>query len=204
MQIGATLVSVILLFACGESSSTGEEDFISAGSAASGSGATVQSGGVGGAEGSRYTGFTGGDGGFTYGDYAVECGEPAPTAPVVCGGVTCEDPDSEGGYGRWSCVAACCTSSGGMEVCGAKDTTVGYEVECQPPPQPDTRCPNYPPEGTQAAGDESADGRWMEETLPGCCTSTNQCGVISSLRPLCITRSQIIDLPETPRACDAI
>jgi hypothetical protein len=210
IRTGTGLIPVLLLLACGDSSSTSDENSVMSGSdsGTSGTDTTVQSGGSGGSEDSeagRPTSFEIGDSGFGFGDFSVECGEPAPTEPVVCGGVTCEDPASAGGFGMTSCVYACCASSGGTEVCGAKDTTVGNEVACQPPPEPDPRCPDYEyaPETTQAAGGDSGAAPGMTTTLPGCCTPTNQCGVISSMRPLCITQSLIIDLPETPRACDA-
>ncbi len=116
---------------------------------------------------------------------------------MVCGGETCEVETSSSFFGGTSCIVPCCASQDGAEVCGAKDTTVDDEVACQPPPEPDTRCPDY------NGGGFGVDAGGMGTALDGCCTLDNQCGVISSMRPLCITSSQLIDLPETPQACDA-
>lgn len=206
--VGATSLTVLLLPACSEgSSTTDDEPIIEDGdSSTNNTDQTVQNGGSGGSENGDagdQTDFEMGDSGFGFGNFSVECSETAPTDPVVCGGVTCEAPASASVFGGTSCVYACCASSGGSEVCGAKDTTVDNEVACQPPPEPDSRCPDYAPEGDQAAGGDGGIGAGMTTTLSGCCTPTNQCGVISSIRPLCITKSQIIDLPETPQACDA-
>ncbi len=209
-------LSLLLLSACGDDDDDTSNNGDTAGSGGSGTSggggadggtSTAGSGGSGGtAAESGTSGGSGGtsgesgsgwnlDGGFN--PFAAECSEPAPTEPVVCGGDTCEDPGSSSMFGGAGCVYACCFSQGGTEVCGARDTTVDNEVACQPPPEADTRCPDY------AGGGFGADAGGTGTSLPGCCTPDNKCGVISSMRPLCITTSQLIELPATPQACDA-
>lgn len=208
--VGTALLALALLPACGDDDDTsngGDTAGSGAAGATGGSGAAGATGGSGAAGatgGSGAAGATGGSGGGGSGamdggfPFSTQCSEEPPTEPVVCDGVTCEDPGATSPFGGTSCVYACCFSQNGTEVCGAKDTTVDYEIACQPPPEPDTRCPDVTA-GTGFGTDAGGAGTVYE----GCCTPDNECGVISSIRPLCITTSQYLTLPETPQACDA-
>lgn len=111
------------------------------------------------------------------------CSEPAPSAPVVCGGQTCQAPS----FMNNMCVYACCAQVGGAQVCGAKSTNPMFATECVPPATPDPSCPD-------------ADAMGM--TLKGCCNAAQgKCGIISSVRPGCITQSMLIMLPDPPQSC---
>lgn len=112
------------------------------------------------------------------------CAEPIPTTPVTCGGEVCTAPM----YANNPCVVPCCISVGGQERCGAKSTAAMLITECAAPVAEDPSCP---------AADDG-----MGSSLPGCCNAgLKQCGIISSLRPGCITESQFITLPDPPIAC---
>jgi hypothetical protein len=178
--------SLLLALACCSGFACGDDDETDAGAAgsaaiggSSGSGASGQSGG-GGASGRGMAGR-----GPTAGTTMLACSEPAPTAPVVCGGQTCAMPT---GYMMNTCVYSCCATVGGAQVCGAKSTNPMYPTACEPPATPDPSCPAAMSQGT---------------TLAGCCNvAQGKCGIISSVRPGCITTSTLIMLPDPPLACD--
>ena len=112
------------------------------------------------------------------------CTEPAPTAPVVCGGETCSAPT---GYGNNTCVYSCCATVGGKEVCGAKSTLAMFPTACEPPVTPDPACPDL---------------EAMNMPFEGCCNvAMGKCGFISPVRPGCITMSQAVMLPNPLLAC---
>ena len=113
------------------------------------------------------------------------CSEPPPSSPVVCGGQTCPTPM----YMMNNCVIPCCAKLGGADVCGAKSTNPMLATACEPPATPDPACPD-------------ADG--MGTPLKGCCNAAmGKCGIISTVRPGCITSSMLIMLPDPPKACSA-
>jgi hypothetical protein len=213
-----TILSLVLLVGCGDDDTESGEDEPKAGSGGSETdgGGGKETSGTGGTSEAQETGGTTetaidsgtGDGSEPFQMPTANCSEEAPTEPVVCGGVTCEIEDPTGGmmgmFGG-SCLFPCCAEKDGADVCGAKDTTVDYEVSCQPPPEPDTRCPDYNPTQTTEAPDGSTTDAGFAtgmETMAGCCTPEGLCGVISSIRPLCITKSQYIDLPDPPQPCE--
>jgi len=172
--------------ACGDDEDTSDAGGDDGGAGTSGrGGSSAGTGGRGGRGGSgaagRGTAGRGPTGGT--GMMMVQCTEPAPTQPVVCGGQTCQAPTYEGN----TCVVACCATVGGAEVCGAKSTNPMYTTQCEPPAVADPACPDV----------ESQNG-----PLEGCCNAAQGvCGIISTLRPGCITMSTLIELPEDPQAC---
>jgi hypothetical protein len=113
------------------------------------------------------------------------CSEPAPTAPVVCGGQTCAAPT---GFAMNPCVVPCCVDMGGVQACGAKSTAAMYPAACTLPAAPDPSCPAV----------ES-----MGMMFNGCCNvAEGKCGIVSTVRPGCITQSMLIMLPDPPLTCD--
>jgi hypothetical protein len=179
--------SLFLALACCSGLACGDDDegpdSGAAGTAAiggSGSGGSSGRSGSGGASG-------GGAGrGPTAGTtMAAMCSEPAPTAPVVCGGQTCGMPT---GYMMNTCVYPCCAAVGSAQVCGAKSTNPMYPTGCEPPATADPSCPAV-----------------MSQGMPfqGCCNiAQGKCGIISSVRPGCVTMSTLITLPNPLLACD--
>jgi hypothetical protein len=112
------------------------------------------------------------------------CTEDPPAVPLVCGGTECPMPTA-GGFNR--CRVPCCVEDAGDQVCGTRNTAMGFETECAAPPVTDTSCP---------------DVAFMGRTLPGCCAPSHLCGIVSSISNSCITTSRFIDLPENPMSCD--
>ena len=117
----------------------------------------------------------------------VTCAEPAPTQPVVCGGQTCAAPT---GYMN-QCIVPCCITENGAESCGAKSTNPMYlQTECQPAAT--TADPNCP----------AVEGNGM--MFDGCCNAAQgKCGIISTVRPGCITTSMAVMLPNPLLSCSA-
>jgi hypothetical protein len=214
-QINAVFLAFALLAACGgdddNDTSTGGKTSNTKSSGGSGgtgadtgaSGAAGTTAGTAGTAGT--TRGTAGGGGFAGMFVQAECTEEAPTEPVICNNVSCAALTA--GLMGSSCIYACCTASG---TCGAKDTQSGYETACQTqPPIADSRCPDVASEsrsfagaGGGAAGATGAAGNGSSTTLKGCCTPDNKCGVISTNRNLCVTKSRSASLPETPKSCD--
>jgi hypothetical protein len=155
-----------------------------AGSAAGSSGAAGAAGASGAAAGMSGGGAGRGTTAGT-GMQPVMCSKPAPTAPVVCGGVTCPTP---AGYQMNMCVYACCATVNGAQVCGAESANPMFATGCEPPAVVDPTCPDVDNMGTP---------------LKGCCNvAMGKCGIVSTVRPGCITSSQLIMLPENPLSCD--
>jgi hypothetical protein len=116
----------------------------------------------------------------------ITCSEPAPTAPVKCGGETCTAPAD---FAMNMCVVPCCVTVGGKEQCAAKSTAMGLTTECVLPAKPDTSCPNV----------EAGMGG---TPLVGCCNvEQKKCGIVSTLRPGCITESMLVTLPSPLQDC---
>ena len=175
--------------ACGDddepSDAGSDEDAATNGGRGGRGGSTAGTGGRGGRGGTGGStgGISGRGGGSGTGGMMVQCTEPAPTQPVVCGGQTCTAPT----YMNNQCVIACCASVGGQEVCGAKSTNPMFTGACEPPAVADPSCPDVDNQGTP---------------LEGCCNQAEGvCGIISTVRPGCITESMLIELPENPQAC---
>ncbi|HET6331586.1 MAG TPA: hypothetical protein VFG30_00140 [Polyangiales bacterium] len=177
--------SLFLAVACCTGFACGDDDVGDAGTAgaAAVSGSSGSSGGAGGAGAGGRTGTAGrGTAGTTV---MAMCSEPAPTAPVVCGGQTCAAPT---GYMMNMCVYACCATVNGAQVCGAKSTNPMYATACEPPTTRDPSCPAVMSQGT---------------ALEGCCNvAQGKCGIISTVRPGCVTMSTLVMLPNPPLTCD--
>jgi hypothetical protein len=173
--------------ACGddddEPTDAGNDSEVSEGGRGGRGGSGTGAGGRGGRGGTAGQGTAGrGPTGGT-GMMMTQCTEPAPTQPVVCGGQTCEAPTYQGNQ----CVIACCATVAGAEVCGAKSTNPMYTTGCEPPVSADPDCPDLEGQGNP---------------LEGCCnTAQGVCGIISTLRPGCITMSSLITLPDPLQAC---
>lgn len=182
---------VLALFACVALVGCGGDDTEdAAGSGGSGGSAGTEAGSAGtsgdGGDGGGGAGGTGGSGGTggAGGGFELVCTEDLPTAPLTCGTTECPMPMPVGGTD--TCQRPCCVA----DACGTKSTAEAFPTECAVPAQPDPRCPNLD---------------FMGMPLEGCCTVDNECGIISALRGnSCITESMIVQLPPTPRACDAV
>jgi hypothetical protein len=116
----------------------------------------------------------------------LTCTEPAPTEPVTCGGEPCAAPTE---FAMNPCVVPCCVTQGGKERCASKSTAMGVSTDCSLNATPDPACPDADSMGTK---------------FVGCCNAAQgKCGIISTLRPGCITQSMLITLPDPPQACTA-
>jgi hypothetical protein len=103
---------------------------------------------------------------------------------LTCGGESCVAP----AFANNPCVIPCCIQVDGKERCGAKSVSAQLPTECTLLAVEDSACP---------AADDGMGG-----TLPGCCNPTlKKCGIVSSLRPGCITESMFITLPASPLEC---
>jgi hypothetical protein len=117
-----------------------------------------------------------------------DCSEVAPAEPVVCGGVTCAPPTESSVN---PCVVACCVEMGGVAMCGAKSTLPAVPAACTLPAVPDPSCP---------AVLGFLDLLGTPGMLPGCCNvALGKCGVVSRVRPGCITESAVSQIPD--RSC---
>jgi hypothetical protein len=177
--------TLVIALACVGAIACGDDDGTPDGGI--GGSAAVSGGGAGTAGGTAGTGGRGptAGGGPTAGTMMMAmCSEPAPTAPVVCGGQTCMAPT----FMMNQCVYPCCATVGGAQVCGAKSTNPMFATQCEPPAAADPAC---------------APVMAMGMTFQGCCNvAQNKCGIISTVRPGCITQSTLIMLPDPPLACD--
>jgi len=182
-EIGFIALVCVLAVGCGDDDGTPDGGV--AGAAAGSGGAAGTAGGAAGtAAGTGGRGPTAGLGPTAGTGMMVQCTEPAPTTPVVCGGQTCTAPS----FGMNMCVIPCCATVGGAQVCGAKSTNPMFTGACEPPALPDPSCPPVDAMGMQ---------------LQGCCNvAQGKCGIISTVRPGCITQSTLIMLPATPLSCD--
>lgn len=179
------------LVACGDDTSdaAGSGGTSSAGTTANPMSATGGVGGMGATTGgtsgaSGAAGTAGGDAGFMI--PMPVCTEPLPTVAITCGGTACEIPQPLPIIGD-TCARPCCAMGMTGEVCGTKGTVEGSPSDCVAPPEPDSRCPNLD---------------YMGTPLEGCCTAENKCGIISTLRNMCVTESMIVTLPANPPNCD--
>ena len=149
------------------------------GSAGTGGKAGATNGGSGGLRAG-----SGGAGGTTTPGGMFMCEGTPSTEPVKCGGETCT-PQA---FGMNSCIVSCCINVNGKETCGSKSTAMGLVTECSGPILPDPSCPDV----------EDGQGG----TLEGCCNaSKKKCGIISTLRPSCVTESMLITLPSPLKEC---
>jgi hypothetical protein len=93
------------------------------------------------------------------------------------------------GFMNNQCIVPCCVMHNGAEMCGAKSTNPMYPTECSLPAVADPSC---------------QDVEAMGMTFEGCCNPMQgKCGIISTVRPGCITSSQLIMLPDPPASCSA-
>ncbi|MFI5309351.1 MAG: hypothetical protein ACHQ53_18495 [Polyangiales bacterium] len=132
------------------------------------------------------------------------CTEAPPTDPVTCGGQTCMAPTN---YAMNPCIVPCCLTKNGHEVCASKSTAMGFSTECTLPATPDPSCPDAMGGalGTLGGMGTVPDGGMAAGTaFKGCCNeSMHKCGIISTLRPGCVTQSTLLMLPANPMTCSA-
>jgi hypothetical protein len=177
----ALALSLCVTAACGD-------DDEPSGSGGTGGAAGGNKGGSGGSGGAKAgTGGTkagsGGNAGTTPGGFT--CTEDPPKDPVKCGGATCAAPD----FGMNTCIVPCCIQEGGKELCGSKSTAMMLPTECTLPAKVDADCPQMIDDGNGG-------------TLMGCCSAKlKKCGIISTLRPGCVTESTLVTLPNPLQAC---
>jgi hypothetical protein len=220
-QISAAFIAIVSLSACG-----GDDDTSTVNNNAGGTKASTGSSNGGSTGSSTSTAGSAGNSDWWRNlfDAAVltqNCSETAP-ASLTCGGVACKAL-SQTLLFEAPCVQLCCAKDkSGNEVCGAKDTSKDAPEPCQAEPVADSRCPDYSADNqpgrtggtagsatsTSTAGTAgSAGSRGARDagttTVKGCCNPDNQCGIVSTIRPLCVTKSSLITLPATPKACNA-
>jgi hypothetical protein len=215
--IGAITLAAVCLSGCGGDDDDSTDTSTGGKSASTGSGGTSDT--TTGSGGSRSTAGSAGIPDwrslFDAAALTEDCSEPASTAAVVCGGTTCTALSATMAFTA-PCIKLCCANKDGAEVCGAKDTTKDAPEPCQTAPVADSRCKDYTYEmddgtgpragSTGSAGSASSDGGQRSSdagtgTVKGCCNPDNKCGIVSTMRPLCVTKSSLIDLPATPPAC---
>lgn len=168
----ALALSLCVIAACGDDDDSSDK------TTTGGTGGTAAKGGAGGSKAG-----SGGTGGTTPGGFM--CLEDPPKDAVKCGGQTCAAPD----FGMNTCIVPCCVQEGGKEMCGAKSTAMGLTTECTLPAKVDPDCPQ--------AIDDGNGG-----TLMGCCNAKQKkCGIISTLRPGCVTSSMLVTLPNPLQDC---
>jgi hypothetical protein len=203
-KIGAIALAMSCLPACGgdDDDSTGNGNTGGTSTTGNGTGGSTTTGNAAGASGigDLINSF------FRDASITSNCSETAP-ASLSCGGTACK-PFSTTLLWTAPCVHLCCAKDkSGAEVCGAKDTSKDAPEPCQVEPVADSRCPDYTVDDTGSttrgtagtSGQSSRDGGTT--TVKGCCNSQNQCGIVSTVRPLCVIKSSLIDLPATPQAC---
>jgi hypothetical protein len=165
-----------------------------AGSKASGGKGGAGAGGKGGSSGGTSTG-TAGDAGTALPAMMITCTEPIPTTPVLCGGEVCQAPTA---FATNPCIISCCLMQAGKEVCASKSAAMGFSTECAMPAVADPRCPDVDAMATPLAVSMGIGGG----VFKGCCNAgQHKCGIISSLRPGCLTESTLVTLPPDPQAC---
>jgi len=114
----------------------------------------------------------------------LTCEEEPSDKPVTCGGETCVPAV----FGMNTCIAACCVAVDGKDQCGSKSTAMGFTTACALPALEDPKCPALP----------SSQG----DMLKGCCNAVEKkCGVVSTLRPGCITDSTYVTYPDPRVDC---
>lgn len=177
------VVTLLCLVACGDDDTSSP----TAGSGAGGAGGAGGNAGKSGKSGAGGAGRSGSGGqaaaaGMT--GTMLTCTETPSTAPVTCGGETCTAPSD---FAMNPCVVPCCVTVDGKERCASKSTATGFTTECVLQAEPDTSCPNVDAMGTP---------------LMGCCNAEQKkCGIISTLRPGCITESMLVMLPNPLQEC---
>jgi hypothetical protein len=150
-----------------------------AGKSGSGAGRGGSSGKPSGSSGSSAGSAPTGPGGMM-----LTCEEEPGTDPVKCGGQTCEPAV----FGMNTCIIACCVELNGKEQCGSKSTATGFTSACSLPAVEDAKCPDL--SDTQGG------------MLKGCCNvAQKKCGIVSTLRPGCITDSTYVTYPEPLADC---
>jgi hypothetical protein len=187
-KLRITSVVLLLLFAaaCSEQQPAQSDASTGAGSeASSGKGGAAGNGDGGGAPSTG----TAGDVGTALPMIATTCTDPAPTTPVTCGGEVCQAPTSFVGN---PCIIPCCVTQGGKETCASKSTAMNFSTECSAPALPDPRCPEVDAMATPLATSLGISGGRFK----GCCNAReHKCGIISGLRPGCITETLLATLP---------
>jgi len=187
IQRGFAVALLCAAVGCGDDDGDGDDTTATGGkggdSGRAGAGTSGQSSGGRGGTGGRSAGRGGSTSG-TGGTAPMQSCTEQPNANLKCGGETCVAPT----FANNPCVIPCCINVGGQERCGAKSASAMFPTECALPAVEDPSCPDVD------------DG--MGGALQGCCNPTqSKCGIVSSLRPGCITESMIIELPKEPQAC---
>ena len=85
------------------------------------------------------------------------------------GGTACEP--LEGQFVSFLCAVVCCTED---DQCGTRRAFAEDPTDCEPPSEPDPACPEF---------------QVMGMTLPGCCASSGQCGLYTTIDRSCSTSS---------------
>jgi hypothetical protein len=182
-KVASMLLLSMLAVACSSSHKNPSDAGADAGSttAAGGNGGM---GGKGGSSGGTATG-TAGTAATVMPMMMITCTEMPPTTPVMCGGEVC----TAAAFGMNTCIIPCCVMEGSKEVCASRSAAMGFSTECTVPAVADPQCP---------------DVTSMAAPLKGCCNAAqHKCGIISTLRPGCITESTLVMLPANPQSCSA-
>ena len=109
------------------------------------------------------------------GGLTFTCTEEPPKEAVKCGGQDCTAPSE---LSMNPCIIPCCVQQGGKEMCGSRSAADMLTTQCVLPAKPAPECPDV----------DSQNG-----PLEGCCNAEQKkCGVISTLRPGCVTESQFV------------
>ena len=192
----ASLVLLLAITACGDDDSSETDAGPSAGKAggSAGKGGSGGKGGAGGRAGTSSTtaGTTAMTAGVGGGLMAM-CTEDPPKDPVKCGDETCTAPME---FAMNMCVVPCCVKVNGKDRCASKSTAAMLSTECSLPAVPDSQCPDVA--GGMGMGMMGGGGM----SFKGCCNAQKKkCGIISTLRPGCITESMLITLPNPLQDC---
>jgi hypothetical protein len=195
------LTGAILTVACSDGTSAergaggtgGSDAGTSTGTGGSGGGTSAGTGGSGGGTSAG----TAGDAGTALPIMRITCTETAPTTPVMCGGEVCEAPAQFAGN---PCIVPCCIMQGDKEVCASKSTATSFSSECALPAVPDPQCPAVNATGTPLATLLGVAGG----VFTGCCNAAqHKCGIISGIRPGCVTESLLVTLPDLQACSEA-
>jgi hypothetical protein len=196
--LGCLSIVLLSLFATACSGSDEQPAQSDAGSDAgprpSGKGGADAGGGQGGSGGGTSTGPAS-DAGAALPMMTITCTETAPTTPVLCGGEVCQAPAQFAGN---PCIVPCCIMQGDQEVCASRSTAMSFTTECALPAVPDPQCPEVNAPGTPLATAMGVFGGLFQ----GCCDANqHKCGIISGIRPGCVTESLLVTLPSDAPAC---
>lgn len=162
----------------GKTGSAGKSGSSAGGSGGKAGSSSAGKSGSGSAGKAGSTAASGGSTGAATGGLTFTCTDMSAPKSVTCGGQTCEASTD---FAMNPCIVPCCVNEGGKEMCGSKSTADMLMTECSLPVKPAPEC---------------ADVDSQTGPLKGCCnTKQKKCGIISTLRPGCITESQLVTIP---------